>query len=197
MHRNLFAAIVGAALAALYSTSSAAQGRITYNQVITDLDQAGGTAQSVGIDVNQLTADIEAHIQAEGTENAKSAPSVLDALKGLPNFVLQIQFDLDSSTVAPPSWESVGRIADALYHPLLAGNRFLIVGHTDASGKREYNLELSRRRAQAVVEMLVSVFRVDPSRLLAVGFGEEQLQDTANPDDPINRRVQLINLGPA
>lgn len=173
------------------------QSRITHNQVISDLDRAGGTAQKVGIDVNALRADIEAHIQLEGTENAKAAPTVLDALKQLPNFIVQIQFDLNSDRIKPESWETMGRIADALHHPLLAGNRFLVVGNTDATGKREYNLELSDKRAKSVVDMLVSIYRVDPSHLLAIGFGEEQLRDPSKPDDPINRRVELMNLGPA
>jgi OmpA-OmpF porin, OOP family len=197
MNRLKYPASIAVAALAMSFGAAHAQSRITYNQVITNLDSTGGTARSIGINVNQVTADIEARIQAEGTENAKSAPTVLDALKGLPNFIVQIQFDLNSDTVLPQSWESIGRIADALYHPLLAGNRFLIVGHTDATGGRQYNLELSGRRAQAVVDMLVGVFRVDPARLLAIGFGEEQLQDTSNPDDAINRRVQLINIGPA
>ena len=83
-----------------------------------------------------------------------------------------------------------------MYNPLLAGDRFLIVGNTDARGKREANLKLSERRAAAVAEMLVNVFRIPPQRLLTMGLGEEQLLDTQNPDDGINRRVQLINIGP-
>jgi OOP family OmpA-OmpF porin len=71
-----------------------------------------------------------------------------------------------------------------------------VVGHTDATGSREYNLELSQRRAVSVMEMLATTFSVDPAMLVAVGFGEEQLQDPQNPDNGINRRVQLLNIGP-
>ena len=109
---------------------------------------------------------------------------------------MQIQFELNSDVITINSWETVGRIADAMFNPLLAGDRFLIVGNTDARGKREANLQLSDRRAAAVAEMLTNVFRVPANRLMSIGLGEEQLLDTQNPNDGINRRVQLVNIGP-
>ena len=47
-----------------------------------------------------------------------------------------------------------------------------------------------------VAQILVSVFRVPGNRVIAMGLGEEQLQDTANPEAAINRRVSFYNLGP-
>ena len=66
-------------------------------------------------------------------------------------------------------------MADALYHPYLQGYRFLIVGHTDAEGIREYNLKLSQQRADAIRAALINPFGISPSRIEAVGLGEEQL----------------------
>jgi OOP family OmpA-OmpF porin len=173
-----------------------AQNRITVGELMTSLNKTGSTAQKVGIDTASVRRDIQARIQAEGGENAISPPPVSEILRKLPNFIVQIQFNLDSDVIRPESWEIVGKIADALYHPLLAGNRFLIVGHTDASGKRQYNLELSEKRAASVVEVLTTTFRVPRQRLLPIGFGEEQIFDTADPEAAVNRRVEIINLGP-
>ena len=52
-------------------------------------------------------------------------------------------------------------MADALYSPYLQGYKFLIVGHTDAKGTREYNLKLSQQRADAIRDALMihSAFR--------------------------------------
>jgi len=175
---------------------AAAQNRVTYGQIITGLDKAGEAVQKVGINVDALRAEIEASIQAEGDDAARAAPSVLAALKELPNFLVQIEFDLNAATIRPQSWETVGRIADALHNPLLLGNRFAVVGHTDGRGGRAYNLELSQRRADAVVDMLVTVFKVPAAHLIAIGVGEEAMLDAGNPDDAVNRRVELINLGP-
>jgi hypothetical protein len=43
--------------------------------------------------------------------------------------------------------------------------------------------------------VLVNTFKVSPKRLLALGLGEEQLQDVNRPPSPANARVQLILLG--
>jgi len=86
-------------------------------------------------------------------------------------------------------------MADALYHPYLQGYCFLVVGHTDAKGSREYNLKLSQQRADAIREALVNPFGISSTRIEAVGLGEEQLLDPSKPDAAENRRVQLINIG--
>ena len=86
-------------------------------------------------------------------------------------------------------------MADSLYHPYLQGYRFLIVGHTDAVGNRASNLKLSQQRADAIREALIKPFGISPSRIEAVGLGEEQLLRPANPQAAENRRVQLINVG--
>jgi outer membrane protein OmpA-like peptidoglycan-associated protein len=86
-------------------------------------------------------------------------------------------------------------IAEALHHPHLLGYKFLVVGHTDATGGREYNLDLSQRRADAIRHALVTTFRILPDRIEAVGLGEEQLRDPGHPGAPINRRVQLVTIG--
>lgn len=173
-----------------------AQTRLTTRELTNQLNETSGNARKVGIDVNAIRADIEARIAADKTDNAGGPPPVSEVLKGLPNFIVQIQFELNSDVISIGSWETVGRIADAMFNPLLAGDRFLIVGNTDARGKREANLKLSERRANAVAEMLTNVFRVPANRLMSIGLGEEQLLDTTNPDDGVNRRVQLINIGP-
>jgi OOP family OmpA-OmpF porin len=181
---------------ALMTGIAQAQNMVSFNQVIKSLSPTRNTAKRVGINTEAVRRDIEARIKAEGGENAQGQFAVLKELKKLPQLIVQIQFNLDSDVIRPESWVTVGRIADALHHPLLAGNRFLIVGHTDAQGKRLYNLELSQRRALSVTGMLISTFRVNPKRLIAMGLGEEQLFNKSKPNSGVNRRVELLNLGP-
>jgi OOP family OmpA-OmpF porin len=110
-------------------------------------------------------------------------------------FTIAVQFDFDSANIRPDSFRALGLMADALYHPYLQGYRFLIVGHTDAKGNREYNLKLSERRANAIREALVNPFGISAARIEAVGLGEEQLLNPSKPEAAENRRVQLINIG--
>jgi OOP family OmpA-OmpF porin len=193
--RSLSQGLAGCLLA-LISGHAFAQSSVSPGEILKSLTGTGAAAQAVTIDVNAIRSDIERRIQVEGTENAASPPPVLQALATLPNLTLVINFDVDSDRIQPRSYTTVGYIADALHHPLLLSYRFVVVGHCDASGGRQHNLDLSQRRAAAVVEALTTTFRVDADQLIALGLGEEQLSDLANPTGAGNRRVQLLNIGP-
>ncbi len=71
-------------------------------------------------------------------------------------------------------------------------NEYLIVGHTDTKGTKEYNLSLSIKRAEVVKEILVN-YGIKQGKINILGKGEESLAiDT--PDDtkqPANRRVEI------
>ncbi|MCG6856987.1 MAG: OmpA family protein [Salaquimonas sp.] len=166
-------------------------------QVADSIEQLSKSVQKVQVDVTLLHNELVARIQAEGTADASASSADLDALLQLPNFTVQVDFFLNSDIVKPESWVTVGRIADALHHPLLLGDRFLVVGHTDSTGTREHNLELSDRRAAAIKQILVTTFKVPAARLIPLGVGEEQLLKGIPSTDPRNRRVELINLGPS
>ena len=84
-------------------------------------------------------------------------------------------------------------IGQALADPRLANTRFLIGGHTDAKGRPETNLTVSRRRAEAVRKFLIDNYAVDPARLAARGYGKQRLKFPRQPLAEENRRVQIIN----
>jgi OmpA-OmpF porin, OOP family len=79
----------------------------------------------------------------------------------------------------------------ALTAPQLSGMRFAIEGHTDAVGNRAYNLDLSQRRAQAVVDYLNSR-GADRARFTTRGYGFDKPLDTRNPRGAVNRRVEVV-----
>ncbi|MCB1980214.1 MAG: OmpA family protein [Burkholderiaceae bacterium] len=72
--------------------------------------------------------------------------------------------------------------------------RLYVVGHTDASGELDGNLELSRQRAQAVVDALVHDFGVAPGRLSAHGLGPlaPRADNQSSAGRARNRRVELV-----
>jgi OOP family OmpA-OmpF porin len=115
----------------------------------------------------------------------------------LPQLVAEIQFDQDAAVVLPASYGVLGRIADTLTHPSLLGYKFLIVGHTASTGRRDNNLTLSQRRADVIREVLVNTFKISPKRLQAIGLGEEQLLDAVHPAAPINQSTQIATAGSA
>ncbi len=124
----------------------------------------------------------------------KRPPAVPQLLK-LPQLIADIQFDEDAAVVRPDSYRVLGRIADTLTHPSLLGYKFLIVGHTPSTGRRDHNLTLSQRRADVIRDVLVNTFKLSSKRLQAIGLGEEQLLDRARPTAPINAQVHLMTVG--
>jgi outer membrane protein OmpA-like peptidoglycan-associated protein len=71
--------------------------------------------------------------------------------------------------------------------------RFLIEGHTDAVGGSDYNYGLSRRRALAVRDYVVSQ-GVSADRLEPRGFGFNRPRDASNPTSGVNRRVEASEI---
>jgi outer membrane protein OmpA-like peptidoglycan-associated protein len=124
----------------------------------------------------------------------KRLPIAPDLTK-LPSFNADIQFDVDTPIVLPASYETLGRVADALTHSSLLPYTFLIVGHIESTGRRENNAILSQRRADAIRDILVNTFKIAPKRLQSVGLGEEQLLDAARPNAPVNNQVQIMIVG--
>ena len=122
-------------------------------------------------------------------------PLIVPELKGLPTFNFNIQFDVDTPIILPVSYETVGRIADAMVNAPMLPYTFLIVGHSDATGKREASLLLSQRRADAVRDVLINTFKISAKRLQSLGLGEEQFIDQAHPTSPVNLQIQIVTTG--
>jgi Outer membrane protein and related peptidoglycan-associated (lipo)proteins len=106
--------------------------------------------------------------------------------------VLQgVTFAFDSAELTGGSLEVLNGVAMILMkHPDL---NITIAGHTDSTGTAAYNKNLSQRRAESVMEYLISE-GIDPAHLTAVGYGEEQpiaSNDTAE-GRAQNRRVELL-----
>jgi outer membrane protein OmpA-like peptidoglycan-associated protein len=118
----------------------------------------------------------------------------LIASKNLPTLDIEILFNLDSALIPASATQGLNQIGGALQRKELASSRIAINGHTDASGDDEYNQQLSERRALSVRDFLIDRFKVDPSRLVVAGFGEERLKNRSDPVSAINRRVELVNL---
>jgi hypothetical protein len=72
-------------------------------------------------------------------------------------------------------------------------HRFLIEGHTDAKGSQNYNLLLSKRRANSVKSFLIAN-GIAEQRLTVDGKGALDLIDPVNPYSASNRIVRLIDL---
>lgn len=105
---------------------------------------------------------------------------------------LLITFEHDSAHLTGAARRNLDAFAEALRHPALAGRRFAIDGHTDATGPEDYNLRLSERRAAAVRDYLTAQ-GIEAGRLTARGFGETRPR-TPDAAASQNRRVETQRL---
>lgn len=121
---------------------------------------------------------------------------VLAATEGQPSVNVRVLFDYGSDGLTPDGEATLKPLGQALQDPRLQSSRLLIAGHTDARGSDEFNQSLSERRARSVREHLILAFHIAPERLEAMGFGRRKLADPTHPEEPSNRRVEIINLGP-
>ena len=154
-----------------------------------------GLETAPDLDVVALRHQATERVKTRADLQPLKRPLVAPQLLKLPQLVADIQFDADAAVVRPDSYGVLGRIADTLTHPSLLGYKFLIVGHTVSTGRRDVNLTLSQRRADVIREVLINTFKINPKRLQSLGLGEEQLLDSARPASPANQRVHLMTVG--
>ena len=105
-----------------------------------------------------------------------------------------ILFDVNAATIKPESSGVLKEVAEAIKSN--AGIRVKIIGHTDSDGSDAANLELSKKRSEAVKNALVKDFGVDASALESDGKGETQpVGDNKSKEGKAqNRRVEFVKL---
>ena len=105
-----------------------------------------------------------------------------------------ILFDTDKATIKKESESTLAEIAALLEQkPDL---RLYIVGHTDDTGSLEYNMNLSRKRAKAVVDYLSSKNGIRQERLIPRGVGPlaPVASNETEEGRARNRRVELVKM---
>jgi outer membrane protein OmpA-like peptidoglycan-associated protein len=111
-----------------------------------------------------------------------------------PKIDLDIQFDYNSAEIRTASIQTVQALGEALSKPALKGSTFIVAGHTDAIGGEAFNMGLSERRADTIKRYLVEKYGISGADLVTVGYGKDKPKDPSAPMDPINRRVQVVNM---
>jgi outer membrane protein OmpA-like peptidoglycan-associated protein len=103
-----------------------------------------------------------------------------------------ILFDTGKSDIKPESSKAIKEIATFLQeNPSI---KIYIVGHTDNEGQLKTNIDLSNKRASAVVNELITTHKIDASRLEAGGVGPFAPVSTNDTEEgkKLNRRVEIV-----
>ena len=100
------------------------------------------------------------------TEETKTAPAIMTKR-------MTVNFAVNSARLAPEEERSIRSFIGSTANEF-AGMRIRIEGNTDITGSRELNIKLSKERAQAVADYLISEYRFDPNRFIIVGNGPDK-----------------------
>ncbi len=158
----------------LYVGLSDTGGGKTFKRVITQLD------------VVETEALAEKMVVVDAGEMAKA----IDATGRIALY--GIYFDTDKTEIKPASKETLEQIAKLLTDQ--GELELVVVGHTDNRGKLDYNMDLSKRRAEAVKRALVADYGIEAGRLAAwgVGYLAPVACNRAEDGRAKNRRVELV-----
>lgn len=101
-----------------------------------------------------------------------------------------VYFNNDTTILTDESQEQIGEIyQDVLIYPAA---EITVIGHTDTQAPADYNLALSKRRAELIKTNLIEV-GIDPAIITTEGRGESELliETADNVSEVRNRRVVI------
>lgn len=103
-----------------------------------------------------------------------------------------ILFDFNQAAIKPESAATLQEMASLLKGE--ASLKVLVVGHTDNVGTFEFNEDLSKRRAKAVVDELAAKYGIEASRMTPLGasFMAPVTTNTTDEGRALNRRVEIV-----
>jgi OmpA-OmpF porin, OOP family len=107
---------------------------------------------------------------------------------------LDIRFGNDSDHLTGATQAQLAALGTALVSPDLASAKFLIAGHTSATGSAAHNQKLSEARARSVRAYLIEHFHIAPARIEAAGYGSSRPLADYPPAALQQRRVEIITL---
>ncbi|AHB48943.1 membrane protein [Hyphomicrobium nitrativorans NL23] len=187
-----------ALIAPAVSNAARAEGAPSVQQIIDALKPR----KTRGLSVKPTQAEIERaqvidDLRSKAATRALSVPErtqLAEAASDKPMLDLVIYFGFNSDKISPRSRDALQSLGKALEDDTLKDAAIMVAGHTDATGRSEYNQSLSERRADAVRNYLSDNFNLSKSNFTVVGYGFERLKDPAAPKSGVNRRVQIVNL---
>lgn len=219
-HRSLLTLLGMVTLVSGCATKNWVRGTVT--PVEAKVDQVSEQANRQGAELGQTRQDVEKNTTAiaatdekataadrragdalnragladqKATQNTQQISALRQTITNLENYkVVQqatVLFAFDRAALQPQEKQQL----DQLVTRTSGLKRYFIAieGYADPTGDASYNLELSKRRAEAVVQYLAGERDVDFNRIHTIGLGEQKLVDTASSRDARarNRRVEV------
>src|SRR5215471_6931640 len=174
-------------LAKQAQSNSEAQAQLAREQAATEQQKADQATKQAEEYRQEREAELAQLEQALGqiAETRRTAMGLVMTLDSK-----SIRFDFDKANLKPEYRDILNRVAGILM--TLKGYTIAVYGYTDDIGTQTYNLQLSRRRAEAVRDFLVQT-GISPTIMSAKGFGKSDPRIPGDSDQAraANRRVEI------
>jgi outer membrane protein OmpA-like peptidoglycan-associated protein len=166
---------------------------VQQQQLAADADRA----RQLAADADRLRSQAEedqAKLRRQLLEQFNTILQTRDTARGLIVNISDVLFDTAQYTLKPGAREKLAKVSGIiLSHP---GLKIVLEGHTDSIGGDEYNMTLSRNRANSVRSYLVGQ-GLDPGSVAAQGFGKTRpvADNISAAGRQMNRRVEMVVSG--
>ncbi|MBL7810606.1 MAG: OmpA family protein [Bacteroidetes bacterium] len=127
-----------------------------------------------------------------GVAANKGCPEIkVETKKAIEQAAKNIFFETNKDILKKESYDDVDKLVSIMQEYPEA--KVTIEGHTDSDGEDAKNLDLSQRRADAVVAYMLAK-GISPERMTAVGYGETKpkVPNTSVVNKALNRRVEIV-----
>ena len=177
----ILGALGGAAIGALTNTSS---GKQAARNALIGAGIGALAGGGIGYYLDEQEAKLRQQLRGAGVSVTRVGNNIILNMQN------DILFDLGSDQLRYEFYDTLQAVAIVLEEY----NRTIVEvsGYTDTTGSRDFNQQLSERRAGAVASQLIR-FGVMPQRLIVQGYGETRLAVPTgdNVNEPRNRRVEI------
>ena len=185
----------------------AAQGKCGFSTEANNL-YTRPLAECDTVNVGKGMGDFVASVFIEKAEMKKPVPVILKKCPDVPDGIevdkdgcpiplkekvsitLLVEFDFDKDVVKTLYHDDIEKVANILI--AYPKTNVELEGHTDSINTEEYNLNLSRRRAENVKKYLVEKFHIDTARISTIGYGESKPVDTNETDEGRQRNRRVV-----
>tara|TARA_A100001391_G_scaffold101953_4_gene67853 strand:+ start:33375 stop:34055 length:681 start_codon:yes stop_codon:yes gene_type:complete len=139
----------------------------------------------VGYRMDEQIKELEEATAGSGVDVSQT-PNGDGILVNLPD----VTFAVNSADISPSMRRTLDGVAQSMVD--YPNSLIDVMGHTDSTGSEQYNLELSRRRAESVTNYLVSR-GVSRARIESIGYGEQYpvADNSTEAGRAENRRVEI------
>jgi outer membrane protein OmpA-like peptidoglycan-associated protein len=144
----------------------------------------GAIGAGVGAYMDAQEAELRQQLQGTGVQVQRNGDQLDLIMPG------NITFNTNQYDIRPDFYPVLDSVAQVLYK--FVDTRLQVTGHTDSTGARDYNYNLSNRRAASVANYLASR-GVDQGRLITQGVGPDRpiASNDTEAGRATNRRVEL------